>query len=321
MAGLYIRTASGIQAAKDWFIRVAAAPNSAHTMVAGLSGSTRGFQQNMGVSPYGSMTPLATSGIYEWRGAVWAFGSTGDPTIIYIADPNSTPIPADTDAVWQTIAFTGVFQDSSGATVTRTLTRSNNDFTSTDSTYGWRQWQFNNAKAAQFINGNTYTVAVTRNSGGSAITRVREAYIRTASGIQRYWPAPATVSLPNVVLTSTRTNASGLASSCTYRLTGSGDIFQVINGTATDLGDWLDPKAAAPGGYEFRATFMGGTTPTGTFGSWIPFVAATNYDYNVTKPGGSGFGALVGVMRIEIRNSAGLVLANNWIELHAEIPS
>lgn len=50
-----------------------------------------------------------------------------------------------------------------------------------------------------------------------------------------------------------------------YRLESDGDV---IVGAGSDQGDWVTPKASAPGAYEVRATLNSGTLASGTTGTW-----------------------------------------------------
>ena len=55
-----------------------------------------------------------------------------------------------------------------------------------------------------------------------------------------------------------------------YGLESDGDINRTVQASSTDIGDWISPKAAAPGAYEMRATLTSGITPTSgvTMGTW-----------------------------------------------------
>jgi hypothetical protein len=73
-----------------------------------------------------------------------------------------TPAVADSDTIFQRIELTGVFSDSSGVSVTRTLLRSAAANTSTAVTGGntARNWAFDTGAVPMFINGNTYTISI-----------------------------------------------------------------------------------------------------------------------------------------------------------------
>jgi hypothetical protein len=317
MPGYHIRTAAGIVPVKDWYIRTPVAPVGSFTMVAALQGGSRGYENGAatGAGAYGSMTPLMSANL-EVRGLVWAFGSTGNPTIVYLAFPGSTPIPPDDDSAFTTITITGVFQDSAGASVVRTLTRSNRDFTSTNATYGVRQWQYDNAKAAQFISGNTYTMEIARaTSGGSSIARVKAAYVRTASGIQQFYPTvvPSAITLDNKLAQSFTV---GSAATAQYRLTLGGNIETTEGSNALlDTGDWISPKTNMAL-YSARATLVSGTVSGGSgLGAWLNL--AVDRFWTLTSPGVSG--QLDGVFTLEIRlDSTGVVQDTASINLRCE---
>jgi hypothetical protein len=133
-----------------------------HTMVAGSGTGNFGYQNNAIVAPaMGSLTP-ATAGGLEIRGFTWEYGAANEPSLVYLANAGGAqPVPPDADSSWISVTFTGVFQDSGGASVARTLTRASRDFFGGSATVS--QWQFRGAKSlAQFINGNSYGVSFTR---------------------------------------------------------------------------------------------------------------------------------------------------------------
>jgi hypothetical protein len=60
--------------------------------------------------------------------------------------------------------------------------------------------------------------------------------------------------------------------SVAYALENDGDIMRTIQVSNVDIGDWIVPKAAAPGAYECRATLSSGTAPNGgaALATWLP---------------------------------------------------
>ena len=319
MPGYHIRTASGIQAARDWYVRIASAPSSTHSMVAATSsGGAIGYGNGAGATgtPYGSLGPLQT-GNYQLRELTWATGTAGNPTIVYMAYDGNPSVPADDDGSFSTIQITGVFADSAGALVTRTLTRSARSSTSTSGT-NWRQWQFDGALAAQFITGNAYTVTVNHATvGGSAIARVREAYVRTASGIQRYWPPGGLVSIANQSYGAT----SSSNPTCGYRLMSTGGIERINNGDApTSLGAWISPTSSAPGSYRARATLISGTINSGNSLNTWHAISGTPLWACVRPNPPNGSGTSTGRILVEIDDGAGTALDNADITLSATIP-
>lgn len=70
-----------------------------------------------------------------------------------------TAVPTDADTTWQSLAVVGVFTDSAGASVTRTLTRSARTTTTLNGPLG-RIWQFPRS-SLQLISGNAYALTFT----------------------------------------------------------------------------------------------------------------------------------------------------------------
>lgn len=261
MAGYHIRTASGIVPVLDWYLKILGPASSSisHSMTAATAaGGSKGYENGnaaIGQAAYGSLSPLADGG-FELRGLTWAQGAANEPTIVYMGPPAaaSTPVPADDDTTFSRIDITGVFFDSSGASVTRTLVRANADFTGSGAN-GTRQWQFRGTKAAQFISGNTYTAVMQRTAGAAPIiTKVKEAYIRTASGIQKYWPgafAPVTRTYDSG--SGTETVPAG-ATSVTIKLWGAGaggGLFTGPPGGGGGGGGYAERTLAVTGGQTF----------------------------------------------------------------------
>lgn len=122
----------------------------------------------------GTNTPSQIFGFHDGSGAIGAFGSCtpggvggfGIGTISYQVGSISQVTlfqagvyPPNTDSTWQAMDATGVFANSSGATVTRTVTRAANTGTADTVNGGQnrRTWNFA-ATVLQFITGNTYTI-------------------------------------------------------------------------------------------------------------------------------------------------------------------
>lgn len=94
-----------------------------------------------------------------------------------------------------------------------------------------------------------------------------------------------------------------------------GDIVTVGDSGTVDEGDWINPKASAPGSYEIRATLVSGDTPAGTLGSWLALSTTRTWTNNK-------LGAAPGVrecqLTIEIRLGA-TVLDTTTVDLYAEV--
>jgi hypothetical protein len=267
MAGYHIRTASGIVPVKDWYIKIMGPASSSisHSMTAATAGGgSKGYENGngaIGQPAYGSLSPLA-DGTFEIRGLTWAQGAANEPTIVYMGPSGgaSSPVPADDDTTWSRIDITGTFFDGAG---TRTLVRANHDFTGSGAN-GTRQWQFRGVKAAQFISGNSYTAVMQRSAGAAPIiAQVKEAYIRTASGIQKYWPAPfvpVTRTFDGPLTSQTETVPAG-ATNVVIKLWGAGGgggLFTGPPGGGGGGGGYAERTLAVTGGQTFTYSVGGG---------------------------------------------------------------
>jgi hypothetical protein len=131
------------------------------------------------------------------------------------------------------------------------------------------------------------------------------AYLATLTG------DTATVSLSNLTVTS-----SGVGTqTAQYLLEFDGDI---ISSTAdfgsVDEGDWITPKAAAPGDYQVLATVVSGSVSTGTTGTWQALSSNRAWTRAQSIEGISSV-----VLTIQIRKGTGSVLTTATIELTAEV--
>ena len=100
-----------------------------------------------------------------------------------------------------------------------------------------------------------------------------------------------------------------------FTLESDGDIVRATTplGSA-DIGDWINPKAAAPSDYEVRATLNSGTLSSGTTGSWLAL--STTRAWTLTR---FVVGAADPVeLTIEIRKGSGSVLDSTTVTLDAE---
>lgn len=78
----------------------------------------------------------------------------------------------------------------------------------------------------------------------------------------------------------------GNPTSAGIRYESDGDVITLSGGVGTDAGDWISPKAAAPGSYEIRATLNSGTSPTGSaVGSWLAL--STNREWSLSATAGT----------------------------------
>ena len=118
------------------------------------------------------------------------------------------------------------------------------------------------------------------------------------------------VQLSNVSVSSTGAGSQ----TATYTLESDGDVMSdsSIFGPV-DEGDWVTPKASAPGTYEARATLDSGDTPTGTLNTWLALTS--NRAWSLTQ---STVGSQQAELTIEIRKGSGSALASATITLYAE---
>jgi hypothetical protein len=118
------------------------------------------------------------------------------------------------------------------------------------------------------------------------------------------------VQLANVGVSSTGAGSQ----TATYTLESDGDVMSdsSIFGSV-DEGDWVTPKASAPGTYEARATLDSGDTPTGTLNTWLALTS--NRAWSLTQ---ATAGSKQAILTIEIRKGSGAALASATITLEVE---
>ena len=88
-----------------------------------------------------------------------------------------------------------------------------------------------------------------------------------------------------------------------YGLESGGDI-RVNSSAPSDVGDWISPKAFAPGAYECRATLNSGTLSSGTTGSWLALTSTRTWTCANTASAN---------LTIEIRNGSGTTVASGTV--------
>jgi hypothetical protein len=126
-------------------------------------------------------------------------------------------------------------------------------------------------------------------------------------------PVPDTITLD-----ATYTVTSDIAGPNTagFKLEIDGDVSTEFDGVAgNDVGDWISPKASAPGLYEARATIVSGSVTTGSSATatWLALTSELQWrrlsaavDVTVTC-----------VLTIEIRLNGGAVLDTSTVTLSA----
>jgi hypothetical protein len=105
-----------------------------------------------------------------------------------------------------------------------------------------------------------------------------------------------------ITLTSVTIESFGVApanATSGYTLESDGDIIRGINASNVDIGDWIVPKASAPGTYEVRATLSSGLTPVGTLNTWQALTS--NRFWSLVR---STLGTSTSVLLIEIRQGS-----------------
>jgi len=119
-----------------------------------------GFQRyTLGLADFGSVTSQSVDGgTYLLEQCCRRQDGTGN--LFGLSAAGST-FPADADTTWQRCELTGIFSDSGGASVTRTLARTSCTVGRSDNESGraYRMWTAN-VQPWPFIAGNTYTVKI-----------------------------------------------------------------------------------------------------------------------------------------------------------------
>lgn len=127
-----------------------------------------------------------------------------------------------------------------------------------------------------------------------------------------YGTGLATVSITNqnlINVTFSPTNSTQ-----TYRLNSNGKVYDVKNGTASLIEDWVTPNSAASN-YECFVTVTSGTLSSGTSGSWLSL--GTTRDWSVTQ---TAIGVKTCVFTVDIRKiSTTTVLDSATITIEAEV--
>lgn len=121
---------------------------------------------------------------------------------------------------------------------------------------------------------------------------------------------------PLISLSNLTIGSSGAGSqSASYTLESDGDVVATTTlFGSSDQGDWIDPKAAAPGTYEARVTVTSGSLSSGTTGTWLALTS--NRTWTVTR---DTVGTSTCVFTVEIRKGSGSTLASATITLEAEV--
>lgn len=98
-----------------------------------------------------------------------------------------------------------------------------------------------------------------------------------------------------------------------FELQSDGDVVLNEGLGDGDVGDWVNPKSAAPGSYEVRATLVSGTLASGTTGSWLALT--TSRSWSVFQ---SGPGSAAATLTVEIRID-GVVQDTTTVTLSADV--
>lgn len=123
------------------------------------------------------------------------------------------------------------------------------------------------------------------------------------------------LTVPRVAITvtsATRITLSPTAATATYQLANNGDI----NVNGSDVGDWINPKAAAGAAYECQATVLSGSFTSGTFGSWLALSSSRSWALTNSSAGTTATAS----MTLEIRRTLdNLVVASVTVSFSAEV--
>ena len=116
--------------------------------------------------------------------------------------------------------------------------------------------------------------------------------------------------------TATDSTVSPTNANCRFALEADGDIIRtLITGGATDLGDWIVPKAAAGGNYECKSTLTSGSlTSDPSAGLWVALSADRTWSRAQTTNGSSQ-----AIFTLEIRLvGTSTTLASTTVTLNAD---
>ena len=140
------------------------------TMTVGTTGSpafSLGWRNT--ASGYEAMTGQAMSATPEWTKASQLYRldeweMNGPTKSVMIRVSTATVTPANTDAVWQWMALTGIFQASGGVSVRRLVTRASVGVTNTHTTPNGRPGRSYQGLGTigfwEVVNGNSYTLEI-----------------------------------------------------------------------------------------------------------------------------------------------------------------
>lgn len=157
---------------------------------------------------------------------------------------------------------------------------------------------------------------------GTASINMNETAVRTLAGKASgaismsdfYGKSNVTITLNNTY-SLVKTSSAPDAAFVSITFESDGDIITESFLGTVDEGDWVNPKSAAPGSYEIRATLVDGDTPVGTLGSWLALTSSRTWSLNKT----GGFpGFRESVLTIEIRLGA-TVLDSTTVTLQVEV--
>lgn len=92
-----------------------------------------------------------------------------------------------------------------------------------------------------------------------------------------------------------------------------GDVISTTSVGAVDAGDWIAPKAAAPGTYEIMAHLESGSITTGTLDTWMALSSSRAWQIEQLV-----VGSTTAVLTISIRQGS-TVLATGTVSLEATV--
>jgi hypothetical protein len=132
------------------------------TMVAGRDAARNYQGYSLNLPPAVDMGSLTSNAFGPYLLATLYWNISSSLNLIYFERNDGVAIP-NADSVWSTIQVTGVFADSGGSSVTRTLTRAgvpSSGAGTAPRTLRW--WQLGNPPYtnAQFLTGNSYSITI-----------------------------------------------------------------------------------------------------------------------------------------------------------------
>lgn len=144
-------------------------------------------------------------------------------------------------------------------------------------------------------NGSVWTPATDlKIYSGSSWANVQNAYIRSGSSWVEFF-SRATITL-NATYSVSITSSGSFAAYAKFTLESDGDIFETtgddVGDYPSDVGDWVDPKSAAPGSFQVRGynqSGSGGVFTGDTTNTWLDLSSNREWTVSVSSLLQTGF--------------------------------